>query len=529
MIRCFRLAAVAAAAAYLTMTAAAAGSAAPAPAVTTPAAGGAENVWTRHVVQSPSTGKIERFWVGHPKSLKADGKYPSVYFLPGLLDDDDTWKKALDPHLAKYEIVAVCPSVGGATWFMNSFAQPWMRWGDYLTRDLRAFVEANYPVSPEKGQRGVCGISSGAHGAFYHAISQSDLYASVGLVSGSMDLRRYAGAVGLDYWIGPLSPKTAPLYADRSCLLLATGHSGPLPFALFLDCADKDGARPLMEAFRKVLDSKGIVYRWNMGLGGHNWAYWTSRAADHLAWQAAEFERNRRDGRYTEASPAKGAALEPVAKMPSLALSDEALARLRAPWTDLAAAPVLPTTGVAPEGTPLSQTDAAHKEAPVAADLPVRGHAPGLHVFRVTGTVSTPLAKEGAVTFQMSLRNGRRFRMAWTPLVDMPLPGAAADRLANLRVRVAVQVNAPDPLRGGIVIGAQAFGADGKPQGQPVIGQAAPGTLYVEQWVVAPEAKAEFAFSLRGKTALPIATLRAVRVEAEPAAPGSDAAPGNAP
>ena len=489
----------------------AAASAAPVPAT--------DNVWRQYIVQSPSTGKIERFWVGHPKALKPDGKYPAVYFLPGLLDDDDTWKKALDPHLAKHNVVAVCPAVGGATWFMNSPAQPWMRWGDFLTEDLRAFVEANYPVSSEKGQRGLCGISAGGHGAFYHAIRRPELYGSVSVLSGSMDLRVYAGAVGLDYWIGPRSPEALPLYAERSCLLLAEKHTGPLPFALYLDCADKDGARVLMEPFRKVLDSKGIAYRWNLGVGSHNWDYWNSRAGDHLAWHAAEFARNRSAAAGpAETTAPKAAPLEVLKQCPIPTLSEEAVKRLQAPWD---AAPCLATVkldGLPPDGAaPISQTDEKRKQATLGADLPVRGHAPGLHLYRLTLGASTPVPKEGTISLRGVLRNGRRAALVWVPLAELILPAGEANRRVEVRVRMAVEVKPPDPLRGGIVVGIQVFDAAGQPAGKPLVGQSRPGTTYAEEWVVAPSARAEWVFALTGPGALPVASIHAPRLEAEPA------------
>ena len=88
-----------------------------------------------------------------------------------------------------------------------------MKWGDYLMQDLRAFVESHYPASPEKGQRGICGISAGGHAAFYQALTHPDLYGAVSVLSGAMELRGYAGAVGLDYWIGP---KTADVSSSTS-------------------------------------------------------------------------------------------------------------------------------------------------------------------------------------------------------------------------------------------------------------------------------------------------------------------------
>ena len=77
-----------------------------------------EVLWKHTIVRSPASGKIERFWVGHAAGLKPDGTYPAVYFLDGLLGDEHEWKNALQPLLGEHELVAVCPSVGGATYPM---------------------------------------------------------------------------------------------------------------------------------------------------------------------------------------------------------------------------------------------------------------------------------------------------------------------------------------------------------------------------------------------------------------------------
>jgi len=484
------------------------------------------NVWKKYTVQSPSTGKIERFWVGHPASIQAgvaaatpDARgYPVIYFLPGLLDSDETWKGALDPHLGKHEIIAVCPAVGGATWYMNSPAQPWMKWGDYLTEDLRGFIESQYPAAREKGQRGIVGISAGAQ-AFYHAVMRPDLYGSVSVLSGACDLRGYAGTVGLDYWIGPKSPETLPLYAERSCIVLAGRLQGPPPFDLFLDAGDKDGALPQMEALRKILDAKGATYRWFPGKGGHDWSYWTARAGDHLAWHAEQFARNRREGRFTEKAPAKGALLAVPASLPDVALGPEAERRLTAPW----ATPGRPgdpevLTGLPKEGGPLSRTDARYKEVKLAAVLDAHGHAAGIFVNRLTLRVAAPVPREGTVALRLSLRNGRGQEMIAMPAA-LAVPAGQPDRRADLRARLVVELKGPDPLRGGIVAALQVFDAAGSPARHPagrVVGKALPGSLEVERWPVAPRMNSEWVLSLGGENGLPVAAVYEARLEAEP-------------
>lgn len=473
-------------------------------------------LWKHYMALSSATGKIERFWVGHAASLKADGQYPVIYFLDGLLGNEHEWKKAVDSHLAKQELIAVCPSVGGATWFMNSPAQPWMKWGDFLTRELRAFVETNYPASREKGQRGIAGISSGAHGALYHALRNPDLYGSVSLLSGALDLAGYAGTVGLDYWVGPRTSAVLPVYTDRSALLLAKRHPGPWLFDLYLDVGDKDGAKPQMDALRRILDSRRVPFRWHVGTGAHNWTYWHARAGDHLAWHASLFAGNRREGRYTQEAPTPNAPpLELLDSLPDVTLSDDAVARLRAPWSEPHTGESIRVSGVSEEGGPLAKKDDLYKEVTLRAPLTARGHTSGLYLYRLTLTVSTPMPRAGEITMNCRIQNGRGMSVCTLPPTALPVPAGEPNRRAGLRARLALELKGPDPLRGGIVCGLQVFDVDGRPLGDPAIGKAKPGSTSIELWPIAPAARAQWTLSLKGTKALPLAAVHQARLETE--------------
>jgi hypothetical protein len=429
------------------------------------------------------------------------------------MDSDDNWKSALDPHLGKYEIIAVCPAVGGATWYINSPAQPWMKWGDYLTEDLRGFVESHYPAAREKGQRGIAGISAGAM-AFYHALKRPELYGSVSVLSGACELRGYAGTAGLEYWIGPKSPEALPLYAERSCVVLADKLQGPLPFELYLDSGDKDGALQQMTMLRSALEAKGVKYKWFVGTGGHSWTYWNSRADDHLAWHAEQFARNRREGRFPEKPAAKGAALKELTALPDIALSEEAAARLKAPWTSAVARPEV-LSGLPKDGGPLSKSDAKYKEVKLSGGISVSGHKSGLWVYRLTFRAGSPVPREGTIALRVSLRNGRGFDMIGVPAV-LAVAEGVPDRRVDLRARLVIEVKPPDPLRGGIVAAIQVFDGAGKPVGGPTTGKALPGSADIERWPLEPHMRTECVLSLTSDRALPMAAVYDARVEAEP-------------
>lgn len=449
--------------------------------------------WKHYVMRSPASGKIERFWVGHREDLDTDVKHPVIYFLDGLLGHEHEWKRNLEPHLGRHEIIAVCPSVGGATWYMNSPAQPWMRWGDFLTEELRAFVEEEYPASREKGQRGIVGISAGAHGALYQALKR-DLYGSVSALSPAIDLRGYMGGFGLGYWVGPRSNETLPLYKARSTPALIARRRQPLPFALFLDAGDSDGARGQMLALARMLTTKGETFKHHTGTGGHNWAYWRSRVADHLAWHAEHFERNAREGLYTEQPPAAPHNLEPT-QPPDVTLSEAALARLAAPWDAPGDGGNVSVTGLPAEGAPLRKGEEEPAKLELAAQAGPRGHEPQVRSYRLELDVSTPLPSAGSVGLMVRLRNGQGRPVA-SGRVNLPIAEGEPKRHVPARARLLMEVLPPDSLRGGIVAGLQPFDADGRPAGEPKIVAAAPGTRRLEYWPIAPKGKLDLRVSV---------------------------------
>jgi len=138
-----------------------------------------------------------------PKAVASSPqRVPSLYWLSGLTCTDDNFvqKAGAFRIAAKEELAIVCPDTSprglklpgesdswdfgaGAGFYVNATADPWKnnyRMYDYVTKELPALIQANFPVTDKQS---VFGHSMGGHGALISYLKNPGLYASVSAFS----------------------------------------------------------------------------------------------------------------------------------------------------------------------------------------------------------------------------------------------------------------------------------------------------------------------------------------------------------
>ena len=127
-----------------------------------------------------------------------------------------------------------------------------------------------------------------------------------------------------------------------------------------------------------------------------------------------------------------------------------------------------------------------------------------------------PAEGGGTLSLQTHIQTEQGAGLLSLAPIEFAAPAGPANRSVELEARLVVELEAPDPLRGGIAAGMQAFRPDGKPTGEPVIGKIQPGTLAIEQWPFGPSPRAEWVIILTGEKSLPAAVIKDFKVEVEP-------------
>ena len=139
-----------------------------------------------------------RFAVYAPPQAES-GPVPALYFLAGLTSTEANFmeKAGAQRVAAEHGLMLVAPDTSprgldlpgehdaydfgsGAGFYIDATAEPWAgHYGmySYVTRELPALVEANFPAHPDA--RGIFGHSMGGHGALTIALKNPGLYRSV--------------------------------------------------------------------------------------------------------------------------------------------------------------------------------------------------------------------------------------------------------------------------------------------------------------------------------------------------------------
>jgi len=139
------------------------------------------------------------FAVYLPPQAEQGEKLPVLYWLSGLTCTDENFMQKAGAHrlAAELGLIIVAPDTSprgedvpddpaaaydfglGAGFYLNATREPWVRhyrMYDYVTDELPALIEANFPVSE---RRGISGHSMGGHGALVCALKNPGRYQSL--------------------------------------------------------------------------------------------------------------------------------------------------------------------------------------------------------------------------------------------------------------------------------------------------------------------------------------------------------------
>jgi S-formylglutathione hydrolase FrmB len=171
------------------------------------------------------------------------------------------------------------------------------KYWQFVSEEVPALVRDTFPVSSEREDNFVAGLSMGGYGAFKLALTHPERYAAAASLSGAVDIREVVREkkddplnkdwlVGMRNVFGDLG-KVPDSKHDLFTLAkkVAKGNAKP---RLFQCCGTEDFLYADNVRFRDAIRKLPLDLTYTEGSGEHNWAYWDRMIQDVLAWMFPE-------------------------------------------------------------------------------------------------------------------------------------------------------------------------------------------------------------------------------------------------
>jgi S-formylglutathione hydrolase FrmB len=257
--------------------------------------------------QSKVLGRDIRYGIYLPASYSSSPakKYPVLYFLHGLFEDETRWStrggtdQIMDRMIAEGKIGEFIVAIPfGGTSFYTNMRDGSEKWEDAIVTEFVPMVESTYRVNATRTTRGISGTSMGGYGALKIAMKHPDLFGSASAHSAVLlqdlsaakvsagRLARFQALFNRIYGIN----EDLTYWEANNPMTLAKDTKKLNGLKLYFDCGTEDdfgfevGARQLDEQLTKA----GYAHEAHLYPGNHGWDFAKLHTSESLAfhWKA---------------------------------------------------------------------------------------------------------------------------------------------------------------------------------------------------------------------------------------------------
>lgn len=205
-----------------------------------------------------------------------DEKFPVIYLLHGYSGNAKTWI-GIKPNLLQLanerNVIFVCPD-GKNSWYWDSPLDPKSRYETFVSKELIAYIDANYRTIASPSGRAITGLSMGGHGGLWLSIRHSDVFGAGGSMSGGLDIRPFPDNWEMKKLLGEYAQNKERWDKYTVINALEKLHNNEL--AIIIDCGFDDFFYEVNKNVHNELLERGINHEFIVRPGAHNSKYWNN-------------------------------------------------------------------------------------------------------------------------------------------------------------------------------------------------------------------------------------------------------------
>lgn len=239
------------------------------------------------------------YFPGMPK--REEGKpYKTLYLLHGVLGSNNDWLYGTRiQRWAEERDLAVVLCSGENSFYVNHHLGCNM-YGDFIGRELVEFTRKTFPLSHNRKDTYIGGLSMGGYGAIRNGLKYNETFGAIVALSSAL-------IVNDDL---PVIPENAMFFIDKAeykynCFgtdLTAAVKSDLNPKNLvetllkdnieipkiYMACGNQDSLLPVNQDFADFLEQHNIEHTFVIGDGNHEWDFWDTYILKALEWLPLE-------------------------------------------------------------------------------------------------------------------------------------------------------------------------------------------------------------------------------------------------
>lgn len=203
----------------------------------------------------------------YQKALETGKKYPVLYLLHGMWSHNNEWldngkvKQTTDAAVKGgklAEMIVVMPNAYDS-FYVDGYMKG-INYESFFWNDLKPYIESNYPVSTERSQTAIAGLSMGGFGCTYYAFTHPEEFFLCYEMSGAVE------GMGTQ-----LVPSLKQIFEREG---YSADNFGSLP-TYIMDCGTEDSMCLYANInTHNYLASVGFPHEYILRSGAHDWVFW---------------------------------------------------------------------------------------------------------------------------------------------------------------------------------------------------------------------------------------------------------------